>query len=201
METETNDDLIDKWGYKDLKMEIETAIGKCDELDEPQKSISKTILRTLQFMIGSRNSYTPKVENIKIENEKIPKNAQKLCKATKMNLDDLEYIFDFEDENLELVANITGESEKEKQFKATLCILTAYNFCFGKKEITSSDLVRRLEDLGIGSLSNLSPYLSKYTQFIRVDGKTRTYKIKGPGINKGKEIIRELVLQEKGEKL
>lgn len=199
MNTKIKKDLEDKSDYTDLPIEINAAINKCNELEEPQRSIHKTILKVLKFLISKEELNVTKVKKSEEKIDNTPEYVHKLIKATKIDLNDLELIFDFEDENLELTANITGESEKEKQFNATICILTALNFCFSKKEISSTDLVRQLEDLGIGSLSNLSPYLNTYKQFIKVDGKTRKYKIKGPGINKGKEIIKELVLEAKGD--
>jgi hypothetical protein len=195
MSDNMNNNTID--GKEQLMDEIKSAINKCNELEEPQKSIFKTILEVLQYITTNNKLSVIEVNKQETKSVNVPEYVEKLIKATKINLNDLELIFDFEEENLELVANITGESEKDKQFKATLCILTALNFCFGKKEITSTDLVKQLEDLGIGSLSNLSSYLSTFKQFVKVDGKTRKYKIKGPGIKRGKEIIKELVLEAK----
>lgn len=191
---------MDNNDFEGLIDEIKNAEKQCNEVDEPQKTIFKTMLKSLRFIATAKRSYPLEEDNYITETEtNLPEYVQKLSKITKINVTDLEHIFNFEDENIELVANINAQNEKEKQFKATLCILTAYTYCFDQKEIKSSDLIKQLENLGIGSMSNLSPYLSTYTQFIKVDGKNRTYKIKGPGINKGKEIIKELVSQEKGE--
>jgi len=110
----------------------------------------------------------------------------------------LRCIFDFEKEDLNLITTFAGKKEAQKQFKATVCILTAYHCCYGRDEIRSQDLRKKLEWLGIKSLGNISASFANYKQFILPKGKAKSpkfsYKITYPGIKKGLEIIKELAI-------
>lgn len=128
--------------------------------------------------------------------ESIENKIKKLSEAAALSKDTLKNIFHFEDDYIILLCNIEGKNEAEKQLKATLVILTAYNHLYDKDRILSKDLVDKLKYLGIGSLVNLSTNLRKYRQYIIPLGKQGSsnfsYKITHPGIQKGLEIINEL---------
>jgi len=125
----------------------------------------------------------------------IEKGIEILSKDAGITKEQLRCIFDFEKEDLNLIINIVGKNEAEKQFKTTLCILTAYHYCYGRDETRSQDLRKKLEWLGIKSLGILSVNLAKYKQLILPKGKPKSpefrYKITYPGIRKGLEIIKE----------
>jgi len=120
----------------------------------------------------------------------------KLSKDAGINEEQLRHVFDFEKEDLSLIVTVEGKSEIEKQFKATVCILTAYHYCYNSDEIKSQGLRKKLEWLGIKSLVNLSSNLANYKQFVLPKGKPGSpkfsYKITFPGIKRGLEIIKEL---------
>jgi len=126
----------------------------------------------------------------------IEKGIEKLSGDAGISEEQLRSVFDFEEEDLSLIATVEGKNEAEKQFKATICILTAYHYCYDRDETRSQDLRKKLEWLGIKSLGILSANLAKYKQLIRPKGKSRSpqfaYKITYPGIKKGLEIIKGL---------
>jgi hypothetical protein len=119
---------------------------------------------------------------------------KKLAADAGITEEQLKHVFDFEDEDLNLIATVEG-NEAEKQFKATICILTALDYCYGKDIIESKILRKKLEKLGI-SLNNLSTNLAKFANFIVPKGEPGShnfcYKITLPGKKKGFEIIKSL---------
>lgn len=188
----------------DLILEIEAAEKKCEEFDDPEKIVFRTILKCLDCILTNNLSLSSVSDHPQEIYKDVPECIKKICNATKISPDDLKHIFDFDFENkkLELKTMITGKNAEEKQFKATLCILTGYNYCYGTKEIKSEELKTQLDQLGIDSLGNMSTFLKKarYKEFIKVEGKDRgpkKYKIKIPGIKKGEELIKSLMLPEK----
>lgn len=184
---------------KSLKIEVENALDICDQLDEPQKTIFETILRTLQFMISEKRLNVPELEAAYIDSGDEPKYVLRLCKATKMTAEDLEYLFNFKEDDLKL-STLYGDNWVEKQFNATISILTAKYYCFGKGEISSSELVEEFKRLKMGSMKNMSKNLNNYKHFIDVDGGHRkVYRLKGPGKKEGLKIIKNQILNHKGE--
>ena len=121
---------------------------------------------------------------------------KKLSKDADINVEEIRHIFDFNKEDVKLIKVIKNKKESEKQCKATVCVLTVYHYCYGKNEIKSRDLRKKLEWLGIKSLGNLSINLSHYKQYIIPVGKSGSpafsYKITYPGIKKGLKNIKEL---------
>lgn len=128
----------------------------------------------------------------------IERHIEELSKDAGITEEQLRCIFDFEKADLNLITTVEGKNEAEKQFKATVCILTAYHCCYDRDEIRSQDLRKKLEWLGIKSLGNLSVNLANHKLFILPKGKTKSpefsYKITYPGIKKGLEIIKELTM-------
>ena len=126
----------------------------------------------------------------------IERGIEKMSKNARIPEERIRCVFDFDEEDLSLIATVEGKNESEKQFKATVCILAAYHYCYGRDEIKSQDIRKKLEWFGIKSLVNLSTNLSEYKQFILPKGKPKSkefsYKITLPGIKKGLEIIKEL---------
>ncbi|MDG3546624.1 hypothetical protein [Methanobacterium formicicum] len=195
---------MDNINFKELISEIEIAKEKCEELNEAKKTIFITILKSLQYLIDPENIKQKKREVIQIHDVNIPEAAQRLSKATKISVDDLDLIFSIEDEKLELIATFKDKSWTQQHFKSTICLLTAYHFCFGIKEMKSPDLNEHMKKLEMGSLQNLSPNLQKpqFKKYITVEGKkgaSKVYKIKGLGIKEGLKLIEKLLSQELGE--
>ncbi|WXG40453.1 MAG: hypothetical protein WED07_06500 [Candidatus Freyarchaeum deiterrae] len=120
----------------------------------------------------------------------------KFSKEAEIKEEQVRNVFVFDKNDLNLKISVCGESEAEKQFKATVCILTAYHYCYGKDEIKSRDLRKKLKWLGIGSLGNLNQTFEEYKQFIipvGIPSSTNfSYKINLPGIKEGLKTIKEL---------
>lgn len=195
---DNHEEVITKESLKD---EIGTALTMCNQLDEPHKTIFTTILKALQYRTLEKQPSVPKVEDREFDIGEAPEYIQKLCKVTQIEANDLEYLFNFKDESLEL-ATISGGTWKEKQINASLCILTANHYCFESGEISSSDLAKQLRKIKIGSMDNLSKNLANYIHFIDMEEVHKTkkiYKIKGPGRIEGLKIIKEQVSNQKGE--
>lgn len=127
---------------------------------------------------------------------------RKLSNDANIKEDQLYHIFYRDGDEISLVCSFKG-SNSVKQFKATLSLLTVYNYCHGVDRIKASDLNQKLKETNIGSLSALSPNLSKdtYRKFIRKEGKPGShafvYKITPLGIKEGLKIIKELITQER----
>lgn len=154
-------------------------------------------LKELEERIGKLEHFLAREEGKSAEEPSIATEGrmEKLCEDAGITEEELKCVFDFEEEDLSLIATVEGKSEAVKQFKASVGILTAYHYCYRKDEIRSQDLRKKLEWSGIRSLGNLSANLANYKQLIRPKGKSGSpqfsYKITFPGIKKGLEIIRE----------
>lgn len=121
---------------------------------------------------------------------------KKICSEISINEEQLKSIFDISENDVRLITEMTGKNESEKQFKATVCILTAYHYLFERDIIKSKDLREKLKWLGIKSLVNLSTNLAKYKKYIISIGKRSStdysYKITYPGTKEGLNIIKSL---------
>lgn len=181
----------------DLLADIEEAINLCKSLEDPQKSISETILETLKFVIEGEKIELSNIQSEDFTKQKHLDPVLKLSEELDISTEDIEDIFEFENETITLNEAFDQESWIQQQFQSTLCLLAAYSICFGKNEISSKDLISQLEGLGIESLSNLSPNLqqkqfNKYIKVLGGKGSQKKYKIKNFGIKRGKELIKEL---------
>lgn len=187
-----------KIDYSKLKVEIETAEELSESLNDPHKTISKTILRSLSFIIenGMHENLNPSKSEDEQEDHQI---CPKILENTGINKNQLENVFNIEEDDFKVVATINGKNEVERQIKASLIILTAFYYCYGKDEIKSRELVNKLRWLGIKSLGNLSKNLKREecSQFIIISGKGNNinYQILNQGLKKGIEIIKEIATQ------
>lgn len=183
---------------------IKNAEKECENLDETNQNIFTAILKSLLYLIDSEEIKVDKVHIPEINNEDIPEPMKKLSNATDISADNLDHIFNIESEKLELIATFKDKSWTQKHFKTVVCILTAYHYCFGIKEIKSSELNEHLKKLNVGSLQNLSPNLQKpqFKKYITVEGEKgaqKIYKLKRLGIKKGLDLIKDLLTQEIGD--
>jgi len=128
---------------------------------------------------------------------------EKLASDAHVDAKSLYNIFKFGDE-LKIIAHLEGKKERPKQIKAALILLTAYDYYYNVPEITSSELRKQLEDLGLSktALVNLSTNIRKYNEKKQCDlilpegrkkGYTKTkYKITRNGIEEGLKLIKEI---------
>jgi hypothetical protein len=165
--------------------------------DDEIMKIKKKLIEHEERIIRLESSLEQKKEKlIKEVGFDTEASMEKLSKEAGISKEQLRHVFDLEKEDLKLKTTVDGKNWGEKQFKATVCILTAYHYCYSRDEIKSQDLRKKLALLGIRSLENLSSNLAEYKQFILPKGKPKSknfvYKITYPGIYKGLEIIKEL---------
>lgn len=127
---------------------------------------------------------------------------KKLLKDSTLGEGDLKKIFDFEEKELRIIFPIStlNKSISKKQHLSALLYLMGFKYCYGLKEISSSELRKKLEELGIDSLVNLSTNLKSFRNEIihkkGLKGSTNTfYKITLPGelhaIKELKDLIHE----------
>lgn len=187
--------------YSNLKNEIENAIKLSETLDDPHKTIFKSILKSLSFVMDDKQSES--ILSSKTDDTNEEQNVlvyRKLLEKTGIVQDQLENVLNFEKNDFKVVANINGENEIEKQIKASLIILTANYYCYEKEEINSRELASKLRWLGIKSLANLNKNLKRKEcqPFIRIVGKgnNTAYQILNPGLKKGIEIMKEMANEE-----
>ncbi|WJI09300.1 hypothetical protein FGU46_03900 [Methanobacterium sp. CWC-01] len=181
-----------------IKVEIDSAEKMCESLDDPDKTIFKTILKSLNYIIneGKNENLESSEVGEQVEDMGVSNRINYLLKEAEIDLNHIEKVFRIEEDDFKVVATIEGKNEVEKQIKATLPILTVYYYCFGKEKIQSRDLASKLRWLGIKSLANLSKNLKRpeCKPFVIVSGtgNNLTYQILNQGLKKGVEIIREL---------
>lgn len=179
-----------------FKKEIEDSLNKCNELNEPQKSINKTILNGFKLIL---NNYKPNIPNVSQKafyEENNPPHIQKLSKLTDIDINKLEQIFNFKEDDFEFMNPIIGEKSIDKQVKATLIILTIYYITYEKDEIPSKELGKHLRWLGTGAYSHISENIrNECNDLIEIKGTAPnlSYKINLNGIQEGKKMIIELL--------
>ena len=173
--------------------EAKRIVGKLG-LDEPYKSEAFGAILTwslVREIVEEELKEKPRRVEIELE-----KSVEKLAKGAGVTRDRLNKIFGFGKDDLTISVEAGGESNKEKQLRATLVILTGLGYCYGKEEIQSPDLGKRLKILGI-PISNLARNLAEHPRFILPLGKPKSpkfqYKITLPGKREGLRIIQELV--------
>ena len=183
--------LIKKEGseYKIQYFKIESILDSFEESKSTNKIVTK---RRTNKKKSKQKSNT--VEEVKTLNP-IKEQIDVLAKKASVNKEDIYHLYDF-DEKVHLLIQPDGKNEGEKQLKATLLILTAYNHYFNEREISSSDLRNMLQDIGITSLVNLSTNLGEHRTLILhkkgKKGSTKTYyRITIPGLQKGYSLIKE----------
>ena len=172
---------------------IEEVIDQLNATEYKKKTPNKRILKRKKqdkIDIPEKNEY---VKELKEEG------LQKLKEKTNAG-DKIDHIFDFDKHDVRLIHPIISEnvSESIKQYKATLLYLMALKYCYGLHEISSRELRKKLEDLGLKSLVNLSTNLKSFSSFIvhkkGAKGNTDTsYKITIPGEMEAIRIIKDLV--------
>lgn len=124
---------------------------------------------------------------------------ENLVKYLGVEKTDILRILEF-DEDINFLVVVPGENNEERQLKSTLVLLLCYFYYYGTDRILANSLIKKLEDLGIKSLVNLSTYLQKYPQYIiHKKGKKGSiinyYKITLPGREYAKEILLSLINQ------
>ena len=175
--------------YSIKHYQIENCVNRINEIKTvPMHSLKK---------VRKKRSLQGKKEEAKEEKRLMDGSIQKLAEKVGMKEEELKHIFEFEERDVRIISQTEGKSESQRQLNATLLYLTVYKFCFGLKEIRSSELRRKLEDLGIHSLVNLSTNLKQNKNCIwhKMDrrGETSTcYRITTPGEIEGLRLIKNM---------
>lgn len=153
-----------------------------DEVDVGANSIS-------QHFIPPSDDTSKKVDS---EKKKI-----ELARICGIDVKELDNVFYVKDNEIRLVSPLSGK-ETEKQIKASVCILLAYEILFGKTWLSSLVMSKSLDLSGVGNLRNLAKNLKRNSDLFRKSGTKRAteYKITGPGRTKAIEIIKKVA---KGE--
>lgn len=149
------------------------------------------------------NSYSklPGFSELPKSGELINKQINKLSEdnlLNKLNISNtqLNSIIDFDGDDFRILPRIQGNSEAEKQKKASLIIITIKYYCYGSKEINTVELKNKLQDMGIKSLNNMATHLKDYENYMVKKGKQgspeTSYRITDPGLNEGLKLIKEL---------
>lgn len=173
-----------------LKKKIDGAKKLVEKLGlkEPYKSETFGAILTWSLIREKVEEELEKPKRVEIGLEK---RIEKLAKDAGVTVGQLKHIFSFKDD---LGLLVVGEgTDKEKQLQATLLILTGFSYHYGKEEILSIDLKRRLRKLGIRALGHLTENLSEYSRFIlpKIRGSASTYEMTVRGKEEGLKIIKE----------
>jgi len=141
-------------------------------------------------------------EKLKVKtSENLEAKIKRLCEEAEITIENFYHIFFIEDNSDILLLKVpNGKNEAEKQHKISLLLLTASEYLFNQDFMKSSELIKKLEKLGVKSLVNLSTNLSKHRQFFIPRGKPKSknfgFQITIPGKKEGLNIIKELLENE-----
>lgn len=122
---------------------------------------------------------------------------KKLAKQAKISVTRLRDVLDIGTSDFNITADVPGDDEHKRQLNATLVLLTAQAFLLKQRRIESAVLRKKLENLGIAGLVNLSTNLRRYRKFIaHLKGKRGSrktfYGIKTAGLKQGCILIKQM---------
>lgn len=116
----------------------------------------------------------------------------KFAKDTSLSAEQLENVFEFNEQDLHFIAPLTG-SVPEKQVDLTQCILIGLELVYQKKSIAATELARQLDDYGLDT-KNLARSLASHSDIFRKIGKKRQtrYKLTDIGKTSAIQLVRTL---------
>ena len=158
---------------------------------------TRKILENHEERIRKLEEFLPKKDLTKKPTRNLEELIKRLSSEIGIEIDCFYNLFFIDDEEILLLVSPKGKNEAEKQFKATIVILTISDYLFGEDFLQSSILNKKLRKLGIGSLVNLSTNLSKFKQFLIPRGKPKStkfgFQITIPGKKEGIKIMKEFL--------
>ncbi|MCZ7384017.1 MAG: hypothetical protein O8C67_09500 [Candidatus Methanoperedens sp.] len=176
--------------------------------EESVKDVSDEKLKIKAFEVVLNNLVKSSIEKKFIPCSEKPKpkdavdisvgklNKDNLLNALNISDNQLNNFVDFDEDDFRILSHIQDKSETKKQQQATLIILTIKYYCYGDREINTSELKNKLKDMGIKSLENMAANLKDFENYIIKKGKQRSpatvYRITDPGIKEGLRLITEL---------
>lgn len=158
---------------------------------------TKRILENHEERIRKLEEFLPKKDLTEKPTRNLEERIKKISEEIGIETTSFYNLFFIDNEEILLLISPKGKNEAEKQFKATIVILTISDCLFGEDFIQSSSLNKKLRKLGIGSLVNLSTNLSKFKQFLIPRGRSKSkkfgFQITIPGKREGIRLIKEIL--------
>ena len=132
--------------------------------------------------------------NISPNITEIGKEYEKLMIETGISQDKLKETIYFDKGDFIILSEIEGENNIEKQINATLLILTISDICYNDNSMKTQDIRRKLEYMGISSLTNLSTNLKTIKTYLISYGRSTAsgYKLTLPGKKSGIKILTDI---------
>lgn len=157
-----------------------------EEISKIRKSLKE--LEERVFKLEKLHEAKPKAEPHLVLKEGI----EKLAKDTSLSSEQLENVFEFNEQDLHFIAPLTG-SIPEKQVNLAQCILIGLELVYQKKSIDATELSRQLDDYGLGA-KNLARSLASRSDIFRKIGKKRQtkYKLTDVGKTSAIQLVRTL---------
>ena len=170
------------------KMRDAVRIAKEVVKDEPEPYRAEAFRTVLAKLLESIEGSTSVggIEPMKIDRraKPSPNGIEKLAEACSISRPQLEDIVNTENGVVRFLVPLDRTaSEREKQIVASQGILVTYHMALSKEWIEASVLVEALKNAGIGSIRELSRYLSTRSDLFmkRGEGKYREYKLTETG--------------------
>ena len=120
---------------------------------------------------------------------------EKIAKGLDINLETLKKIIDVEQEDFNIISNIPGEKQAEKQSNGALLLLAISRFGYNQDSLKSQYIKEKLEWLGIGT-NNFSRTMNSMKGKIIPKGKPGSkdysYKITLIGLDEVKQILKKI---------
>lgn len=173
-----------------------------EEKDEMVKTESFKIILNKMIEGGfTKSTEASKLNKNTQENHgSITKKQMELAQLCSISIEELNDIFRFKDEGVEIIAPIKG-NDSLKRILASQCYLVASEICYSKEWVDSAELAECMRSMGVKDITNLSTQLKKLTEVFRTTGTRGHSKYKltsGIGRKSAFNVINELA---KGEKI
>lgn len=197
-------DSIKRFDTRGMKEKIRIAEESVKDVEDKElkKSAFEVILNKLLSSESKQISYGGEIKDFPIsevltnkpESKKGLIDKENFAKVTGSTVEKLCDIFDFDDEDIHILCEIPGKNDAEKQKNASLLYFTSAYYCKGVRECDIKTLNKKMSDLGIKSLGNVSTNLKNFENFFVQKGKKGSaatiYRITNPGLRRGVEFIK-----------
>lgn len=200
-----NQKLIEKTG-RGFQVRAFKIVEFLDSLVEEQKTNSNQSKRRAKSKVGTRKSKNTRSIKEDLEPALEYKGLDELCEFLNLSEEKLKKILFVRENDITLIDMrfINSANTREIQLDTSLALLLIYKYVFGLNKFPSALLRKKLQLLGVKSLTNLTTNLHKHPEHIiheagKIGSTDNYFLVTQPGENKIKEQIREY-LKERGDK-
>lgn len=180
---------------EEIKKQIQTAIEAVKDFDEPYRTKAFEVILS-KFM--ERIPVEKGVKRVRRKTQALPlkEKIEEFAEATNLSVDQLENVFEFDEQGLRFIAPLTG-SIPERQVSFVQCVLIGLEYVYGKKSISATEFAKIFDDYGL-SKKNIGRSLGRHRPLFRMFGRKKStkYRLTDVGKTSAIELVHTLATSE-----